>query len=80
MAKGQRIHYLKTAEMFGFQNLAEQSGAFMDETWKFDVMAETDGAMAIIPYGEVKAEIRRQPKTVSIYKTNYNGYFMSIDV
>jgi hypothetical protein len=45
--------------MFGFQNLAEQSGDFGTEKWKFDIFAETDGTMAILPYGEIKMEIRR---------------------
>jgi len=28
---------------------------------KFDVIAQTDGLMAILPYGEIKAESRRNP-------------------
>jgi hypothetical protein len=45
--------------MIGHQNLAEQSGDFMGEKWKFDVYAETDGSIAVLPFGEIKTEIRR---------------------
>jgi|APSaa5957512535_1039671.scaffolds.fasta_scaffold45197_2 hypothetical protein len=40
--------------MIGFQNLAEQSGEFMNEKWKFDIYAEIDGTIAILPFGEIK--------------------------
>ena len=43
-------------------------------------MAETEGAMALIPYGEVKAEIRRQPKAVSILYFQFNLYSWGLDV
>ena len=46
--------------MIGFQNLAEISGNFMEETWKYDIFAETEATVAILPYGEIKNEIRRQ--------------------
>ena len=52
--------------MFGHQNLAELSGSFMQENWKFDVIAESDGVLGVLPFGEIKTEIRRQPKAVSI--------------
>mmetsp|Transcript_40686 Transcript_40686/g.62073 ORF Transcript_40686/g.62073 Transcript_40686/m.62073 type:complete len:81 (+) Transcript_40686:297-539(+) len=66
--------------MFGHQNLAEQSGVFMQENWKFDIIAETDGVLGVFPFGEFKAEIRRQPKALlkiteiaarSAYETTY---------
>lgn len=31
----------------------------MEDKWKYDIYAETDGLMAVLPYGEVKVEIRR---------------------
>ena len=56
---GHKIHYLGIGDMFGFQNLAEQSGDFGQEKWKFDIFAESDGTMAVLPFGEIKMEIRR---------------------
>jgi len=78
--RGHTIHYLKIGDMIGHQNLAEQSGECMNETWKFDVLAETDGSIAVLPFGEIKTEIRRQPKGMfkvlelaanQAYATNY---------
>ena len=78
--QGKTIHYLKIGDMIGHQNLAEQSGECMSETWKFDVLAETDGSIAVLPFGEIKTEIRRQPKGMfkvlelaanQAYETNY---------
>jgi len=57
---GQQIHYIKLSEMFGFQNLTELSGTFQEEKWKFDIFAESDGILAVLPFGEIKQEIRRQ--------------------
>lgn len=64
LARGEKIHYLKIGDMFGQQNLAEQNGIFGEDKWKFSLTAETDGVMAVLPYGEVKLEIRRAPKAV----------------
>jgi hypothetical protein len=50
--------------MIGHQNIAEQNGVFMEDKWKFDLYAECDGLMAILPYGEVKLEMRRQPRAM----------------
>jgi hypothetical protein len=57
--QGKTIHFLTIGDMIGHQNLAEQSGDLMGETWKFDVLAETDGSIAVLPFGEIKTEIRR---------------------
>jgi hypothetical protein len=62
--QGHQIHYINIGEMIGHQNLAEQNGVFMSDIWKFDIYAETDGMMAMLPYGEVKVELRRQPKAM----------------
>lgn len=59
--QGQKIHYLKIADMLGFQNMSEQTGAFMEEKWKFDVYADLDSIVGIFPFGEFKIESRRQP-------------------
>ena len=78
--EGLKIIYLNTADMVGFQNLCEMSGAFQDEKWKFDVFAETETLMGILPYGEIKTEIRRQPQgmlkllqlaSLKAYETTY---------
>lgn len=45
--------------MLGYQNLAELSGGFMEETWKFDVFAEEDTIVGVLPFGEYKTEIRK---------------------
>lgn len=50
--------------MIGHQNIAEQNAAMGEDRWKYDVYAETDGVMAILPFGEIKTEIRRQPKAM----------------
>ena len=34
----------------------------MEENWKFDVFAESKGAMAVLPFGEIKMEFKRQPQ------------------
>jgi len=34
--------------------------------WKYDLVADTKGYLAILPFGEVKVEIRKNPK--SMYK------------
>lgn len=57
--EGMSIIYLNTADMIGFQNVCEMSGVFQDEKWKFDVFAETETLLGILPYGEIKTEIRR---------------------
>jgi hypothetical protein len=52
----------------------------MEEKWKFDVFADSRGAMAVLPFGEVKMEIKRQPHGMTkimemaakrAYETNY---------
>lgn len=40
------------------------SGEFGNQKWKFDIYAEKDGTMAILPFGEIKFEIRKSPKGV----------------
>lgn len=50
------------------------------EKWKFDVFAEVETTMAVLPYGEIKTEIRRQPSgmfkvlqlaSLKAYETSY---------
>ena len=54
--------FMKAGDMFGHQNLSEQAGNFMAATWKFELKAETDGIVAIFPFGELKTEIRSHSK------------------
>lgn len=37
----------------------------MKQAWQFDVFAELDGVLAILPFGEIKQEVRKHPKAVS---------------
>jgi len=57
---GEEIHLLRCSDMLGFQNLSEMSGVFQEDKWKFDIFAHTDATLAILPFGEIKTEIRRQ--------------------
>ena len=66
---GEKIHYIHIGEMLGQQNLAEQSGKFMLQSWKFSIYAELDGIIALIPFGEIKTEVRKHPKAVSNNKS-----------
>lgn len=36
----------------------------MGQDWAFDVFGEIDGIIAILPFGEVKSEIRKHPKAM----------------
>jgi len=44
--------------MFGYMNISELSTV---TRYKFDVIAESDGLVAVLPYGEIKSESRRNP-------------------
>ena len=48
--------FLKIGDMLGHQNLAEQNMPFMAEKWKYEVVAHTDGILAVLPYGDLKQE------------------------
>ena len=53
--------------MFGHQNLSEQCVSVYNEEnskWQFDLVADTKGYMAILPFGEVKMELRKNPKAM----------------
>ena len=38
----------------------------MEESWRYDVFAEQDGILAVLPFGEIKTDIRKHPKAVSL--------------
>ena len=51
--------------MFGHQNLSEQCVSNYQDAnakWKFDLVADTKGYMALLPFGEIKIEMRKNPK------------------
>ena len=69
--------------MFGHQNLSEQSGTFLEDKWKFDLFADSDGMLAILSFGEIKFELRKQPKAVSFFiylKFRKFNFLNAIDV
>jgi len=49
----------------------------MEQKWKFEVFAETDGILAVLPFGEIKIEIRKNPKSVSILH-NFKSHFIDL--
>ena len=49
--------------MFGYMNLSELSTVTKN---KFDIIANTDGLLAVLPYSEIKSEIRKNPH--ALYK------------
>ena len=51
--------YLEVGDMIGQNNLSEQVGTQFEEKWDFDIFAETEGLMAILPFGEIKGEFRK---------------------
>lgn len=53
-----RFRTLQIGEMFGFMELSELSNTTRH---KFDVIAETDGMIACLPFGEIKTESRKSP-------------------
>ena len=62
--------------MFGQQNLAEQTEkAIGEEKWRFDLVAETDGLVALLPFGELKQEMRKHPKAVSFRYPKFFHFF-----
>jgi hypothetical protein len=48
--------------MIGFMNFCSMPN---NEKIKYDITAETDGYLAIIPFGEIKNLCRKAPKIVS---------------
>lgn len=44
--------------MIGFMNVSEMTSQVSN---KYDIIAETDGIIAILPFGEIKNESRKNP-------------------
>ena len=38
----------------------------MNEKWDVDIVAETDGYMAILPFGEIKTEFKKNAKAFTL--------------
>ncbi len=53
-----RFRTLQIGEMFGYMEISEMSPSIRH---KFDVIAETDGMIACLPFGEIKVESRKNP-------------------
>ena len=54
----QRLRSIHIGDMLGFMAVSELSQATRH---KFDVIADTDGILAVLPFGEIKSESRRNP-------------------
>ena len=48
--------------MIGFMCLSEFNGSKSESgKHKYDIIAETDGIIALLPFGEIKSESRKNP-------------------
>lgn len=54
----QRFRTLQLGDMIGFMSVSELTSSHKH---KYDVIAETDGILAVLPFGEIKSESRRSP-------------------
>jgi len=63
----QKIKTLEIGEMIGFMCLSELAGTKPEGgKHKYDIIAETDGIIALLPFGEIKSESRKNPQIVII--------------
>jgi len=62
---GHKINYFKLGEMLGHQNFAEQSGECGQEKWRYDVFGDTNGILAVVAFGELKIEWRRNAEAMT---------------
>jgi CRP-like cAMP-binding protein len=53
-----RFRTLQIGDMFGYMEISELSPGTRH---KFDVIAESDGMIAVLPFGEIKTESRKNP-------------------
>ena len=54
----QRFRTLQIGDMIGFMAVSELTAVMKH---KYDVIAESDGIIALIPFGEIKSESRKNP-------------------
>ncbi len=55
---------LNIGEMIGFMTVSELCS---NTKHKYDVIAESDGLIAVFPFGEIKSESRKYPQAVSCW-------------
>jgi hypothetical protein len=58
-----KIKILGIGEMMGFMNVSEMA---TNPKYKYDIIAESDGILAVLPFGEIKSESRKNPSSVII--------------
>ena len=51
--------------MIGFMFVSEL--AVKDNKHKYDIIADSDGLLAVFPFGEFKSESRRNPQAVRLF-------------
>ena len=57
-AQNMRLKTLSIGDMIGFMNVSEMT---TQNKAKYDIVAESDGLIAVLPLGEIKVESRRYP-------------------
>ncbi len=58
----QKLRTLSIGDMIGFMLVSELN--VKDTKHKYDIIAETDGVIAVFPFGEFKSESRKNPQAV----------------
>lgn len=53
-----KLKTLNIGDMTGFMNVSELTTEVKN---KYDIIAETDGIIAVLPFGEIKSESRKNP-------------------
>jgi hypothetical protein len=53
-----RFRTMQIGDMLGFMSISELTSSTKH---KFDVIAETDGIIALVAFGELKSEVRKNP-------------------
>ena len=61
-----KVKTLGIGEMIGFMCLSELVVSKESAKHKYDIMAESDGILAVLPFGEIKSESRKFPQVVSL--------------
>eukprot|EP00347_Sterkiella_histriomuscorum_P003182 403365276 len=57
-----KIKTLSIGDMIGFMQLSEMVNSKEGAKHKYDIIAETDGILAVLPFGEIKSESRKFPQ------------------
>ncbi|CDW84841.1 UNKNOWN [Stylonychia lemnae] len=58
----QKIKTMSIGDMIGFMCVSELQVARDNTKHKYDIIAETDGILACLPFGEIKSESRKYPQ------------------